>query len=514
VKSVSPLTSRSPIIEFGHGSLHVLDGEEGLDLPIARTDTGRMTEASRDQIILRLREFLARRGTRRGVGVCCAVAGRGVSLRQLNLPRSSEDDVERLLTLQIEAEFPLPPEELAWGYCQVAGREYPGPSGGEPRSVTVMAVKRDQVVEVAEVLRACGLSPVFTFGAWARSGLAPADAGDHALLELGRGQTELLGLRSGVPNVLRVLSWGLKELEDSVAQTLGGDSEQARNLIQGRDPSGQHSGERMERLRDAVRRGMEPLREFLHSNWNGSRLYVVGAGVEVDLLVACLRDEMGRGVEIEALRHAQGEGRSAATLGLREMLARNGAAPGLVLRLTDERPAERGAGSTSRKWVVLAALLALGCVALRYLEPAIRGSRLAGEAGGLRSRLSSMPPIDRELGFLQHLEANQAHYLDALGVLADAAPRGIRVESLTLSRRGEFALRAMLQAAQAAEFRSKLADSGLFVNVVVQEQTPTPDNQQVTLRITAQWKTNWVSPPRGDPDAPPPETATAASKHP
>ena len=41
---------------------------------------------------------------------------------------------------------------------------------------------------------------------------------------------------------------------------------------------------------------------------------------------------------------------------------------------------------------------------------------------------------------------------------------------------------------QVTEFRSKLIRSGFFSAVSVDEQTPSPDRQKFTVRITAQWK--------------------------
>ena len=41
---------------------------------------------------------------------------------------------------------------------------------------------------------------------------------------------------------------------------------------------------------------------------------------------------------------------------------------------------------------------------------------------------------------------------------------------------------------QLAEFRTKLVDSGFFSAVVVEEQNPSPDNQKLTVRLTAQLK--------------------------
>ena len=97
--------------------------------------------------------------------------------------------------------------------------------------------------------------------------------------------------------------------------------------------------------------------------------------------------------------------------------------------------------------------------------------------------------MDRELDFLQYLEQNQPPYLDALLVLAKAAPPGTRFDSVSMNRRGDLALRGSLHdGQQVAELRTKLIESGFFESVGIEEQTPSPDHQKVTVRMNAQWK--------------------------
>jgi hypothetical protein len=58
-----------------------------------------------------------------------------------------------------------------------------------------------------------------------------------------------------------------------------------------------------------------------------------------------------------------------------------------------------------------------------------------------------------------------------------------------MNRRGDLSLRASMQnSQQVADFRSKLIDSGFFANLTVEEQTPSPDRQKLTVRMSAQWK--------------------------
>jgi hypothetical protein len=98
--------------------------------------------------------------------------------------------------------------------------------------------------------------------------------------------------------------------------------------------------------------------------------------------------------------------------------------------------------------------------------------------------------IDRRLEFLQYIADNQPPYLDASFVIANAAPPGARIESLSLNRRGEISLSGFAQMPQQiVDFRTKLVESGFFSQVVVEEQSPVQPNQPRSLmRITAQWK--------------------------
>jgi len=74
-------------------------------------------------------------------------------------------------------------------------------------------------------------------------------------------------------------------------------------------------------------------------------------------------------------------------------------------------------------------------------------------------------------------------------VLALSAPPGARIDSLSLLRNGDLSLRGSAGDAQApGAFRSKLIDSGFFARVVVDEQTPSPDGQKFTFRISGQLK--------------------------
>ena len=79
--------------------------------------------------------------------------------------------------------------------------------------------------------------------------------------------------------------------------------------------------------------------------------------------------------------------------------------------------------------------------------------------------------------------------MDTISTLASAAPSGVRIDSFSMSRRGDLSVRAtMRESQQVVDLRSKLIESGFFSTVVVEEQTPTPDRQKMIVRLSAQLK--------------------------
>jgi hypothetical protein len=97
--------------------------------------------------------------------------------------------------------------------------------------------------------------------------------------------------------------------------------------------------------------------------------------------------------------------------------------------------------------------------------------------------------IDAEWSFFQHLKQNAPPYLDALFLIAKAAPQGARIDSLSMNQRGDLSLRCSMQnSQQVTDFRSKLIDSGFFASVTVEEQAPSADRQKLGVRMSAQWK--------------------------
>ncbi|MGH7979049.1 MAG: hypothetical protein ACREE6_06705 [Limisphaerales bacterium] len=450
-------------IEIGMDSFRALQENEGFELPIERQNNGRLTEACRENLASRLKTFVKRQKWQLRAKAHCAIGGSGVSLRRVALPPAAKNDWQRLLLLQIETEFPIGPEELAWGYLSVSAPSVDGM--GARREFVVAATRKEALEDYSALLSGCGLSPVFTLAALARSRFCPQTTGRCAILDLDRKHSEWIGLENNVPAALRIFPWGTDDLTAPEA-ALDGFAQAVRN--QGKYGT----------------------------------LFVTGAGGQWHV-AASLAAKLADAGECRWVDAEGGAGRSAAVLGLRQWTDPDGSAPPLVLRMKP-RPVTGLAGGLDKfgklrkfEWAdpalrdraILAAILVLALIALPYAQAFLLKPYVARKVAAIQSQQGRLDTIDRELSFLQYLKQNSPPYLNALYLFAQAAPPGTSFNSVTMNERGEVSLGGTFGGfQQIAEFRAKLIQSGFFSNVSVEEQAPAPFPHQVNVRMTALWK--------------------------
>ena len=459
-------------VEIGQDWLQALGGEKGLELPLERQADGRLTPACQERVTQRLGAFLKKRPWQPRVRVVCALGARGVALRRLSLPVSSREESQRLLTLQIESEFPLPPDELAWGYGQISQAGPASKEANGKQGFLVAAIKRAALDDYLKMFTDCGASPVFTLAALARSYVCPRTPGAYAVLDLGQRSSELAIFEDGLPTAVRVLPWGSQNLAPAPAKAAGGTA--------GLPPEGG--------VPSAAGGAMDWLARELDGPLAVRKIYLTGTAALGPGLGPQMSAGLGNGAECEVVELAHGEGRSAAVLGLKQAIERDRLWPSLVLETKAAKGRARVAQPAPLRWAVLAAVLALGALAAPYAEALLLKSRLAGKLAAIRQEKGKLATVDRELEFLRYLKQSQPAYLDLMFILAKAAPPGTRFDTLSMNRRGELSVRGSIKdSQQLAEFRSKLLDSGCFTNVVVEEQTPTPDRQKLTVRMSGQW---------------------------
>jgi Tfp pilus assembly protein PilN len=444
VKRRSFLNTPEIYIEIGLDSLRAWNGEAGIEIPLERTEQGRLTGPCREKVERSLKDYLKLKSWQGRPRAFCAIGASGVSLRALSLPPSTGTELQRLLVLQIESEFPLPPDELAWGYMRTG-------DGGAPRQeILVAAVRKETLAEYEDVLNRAGVAPVFTLAAMVRNALCAEPAGTHVIFDLGRQRSEIATFEKGCARQLWILPAG---------------TEATRN--------------------DA---SLDAMAARVGAVCGSNRLYVTGEpGFRSDL-PAQLAMRL-TGVTCARLEEPSGTGRSAAILGMKKLVEETGGVP-LVLRTRPQQAngAIQWSQGSIRKWAAAAVALLCAWLLLPYAEAIVLKPFLEHRLAAIKSGQGRLAAIDKDLDFLEYLQQNHPPYLDALYLFAKAAPQGTKFDSISMNRSGEISLRGSMQNyQQVADFRSKLIESAFFSTVAVEDQTPSQDRQKVTVRITAQW---------------------------
>lgn len=451
MKIVSLLNPPPLFVEIGFDSLKARGDHGDIELSLERGPDGRLTTQGKENVIAALKAFLKAKSWLPHPRAWCAITSRGISLRQLSLPAGSREEFHKRLLLQIEAEFPLPPEELAWGY-QTLGQSKPSNGEATRQDLLVAAVKKEFLADYAEVLRACGTEPVFTLAAVARWNHGGQQANSFATLDIGPTQSELTLFENGAPASSRIVFWGGKDLSHSAVPDL------------------------------------EKLAENLKSTPTVTRLFISGNGISKEFIER-LAWTLGNGCKCEPLGATPTDNGSAAINGLQKFAAQ-GSIPPLVLQLKPATATTTSfAAADWKKWGTRAGLLAAAALLLPYAEALLLKPHLEKRVAAFKTEAERLTVIDRELDFLQNLKLSQPPYLDVLYVFSKSAPSGTRFDSLSLNSHGEVSMRCGFHdGQQVADFRDKLIASRFFTNVVVEEQVPTPDHQKVNVRMTAQEK--------------------------
>lgn len=470
-------------LELGQSSWKVRHGERGLDLPLERQDNGRLTASCKERLASALQSLGARATVGWRPRVICALSVRGVSLRRIALPKTSHEEPRRLLMLQMEREFPLPPEALAWGCCAARTVDSTG-----VEEWLVAALKREVLADYTEVLSRCGLKPVFTLAALGRMALCSQPDEPYALLDIGRSHSELVGVEGGVLTTARIIPWGGEHVTQTVQTQLGINRDDAEKLKVS-FLADHRSHEATHHAVDCCwQTEAETLASLITRQPLPRRIFLTGETARSDLFVAALAQALP-GAQIDRVTVRPGAGCSAATLGWQALWARNGGKAPLAFQMDGDSNGEALLRQGAARWAAVAGGLLLALLVVRYGEAVVRQPRLSGRLAQVNSQRAGLPSLDREASFLEYLETNQPPFLDTVWLVANAAPRGARLDSLAMTRRGDFSLRgSMANAEEAAEFRRKLVDSGYFTSVVLDEQAPTPDRQKVTFRLTVQLK--------------------------
>jgi hypothetical protein len=488
VKSLEFMHPTGLFIDIGQSSLHAVNGGDAFAFPLQRGENGRLTDLCREKLTSGLRGFLGPKGRAAGRRAFCAIGARGVSMRRLSLPASSKEEQQRVLRLQIESQFPLSPDQLAWGSRPV-GPPKPSANGGPAQQeLLVIAVKKEVLQEYAGILGACGVAPFFTIAALARAELHPPPPGSGAVLDIGRTHSELMSFENGAPASIRILAWGGENITRSIQEKLALSRDEAEKLKLALDQPGVALGPQGLLLQSATESALAALAEGLAPAPAGGILYLTGKSARNPRLAPLLAGVLGGAVACESLEPASAAGPSAAVAGLIKSTAGNGASSPLILELNGGQGAARLARPVVRQWAAAAVLLALATLLFPYAQALVLKPILEKKLAALQADRGRLAMIDQELDFLKYLKQTQPPYLDTIYLLAKSAPQGTHLDGLSMGRHQQISIRMkMANAQQVSDFRSKLIDSGWFANVMVEEQTPQPD-RRVIVRMTAELK--------------------------
>ncbi|HEY3856498.1 MAG TPA: hypothetical protein VGO67_19105 [Verrucomicrobiae bacterium] len=200
--------TESPSFEICTTLFKARIGGDEMELPVERNEARQITPACRALIIAVVGGFLMKHQIKPGVRGLCAIDGHGVSLRRISLPLATKEEFQRLLRLQLEREFPMPPEQLAWG-SRVLRQDI------SRQEVLVAAIRKDSLQPLIEIFSACGVNPDFTVVALDRVARFETPVGSFGVLHLGNRHSELLIYEDGFPTGIRVLPWGRENLSEA-----------------------------------------------------------------------------------------------------------------------------------------------------------------------------------------------------------------------------------------------------------------------------------------------------------
>ena len=467
MKTVSWRRQKWVVAELRANSFHAWAEGAGWEMPLTRGPDGRLNADCTEAIVDGLRRLLGSSSWISQSRIICAIPARGLILRAVSLPPTPAADIPRILQLHLEAEFPLPPESLTWGWLPSLTTQSMGVE--EPPPIMVGAVRKDATDELAAVLSRVTSQIVFTPGLLARAALVPADTMPFAVLDVGPTHSELLCWHPAKPPSIRVLAWGESSENDNNP-----------SLTSSRpSPQSTTAPAPLNQIPDVPLFISGPAKTV---HWAINRLSPFRStyGRPVPLTDP---EEPGLTAAMEGIRRIQNSSPSSGTSGAERST--------LLLEMHREpvRTVPVRSGRIPQRPAAMAAALLLAVLLAPYLEALLLQPALARRLTALKSESEQLAVIDRELSFLQFLEQNQSPHVDAVYVVANAIPQGSRIETMNLSRQGEVSLTGWLRdPSQLGEFRLKLINSGFFSTVVVEDQSPTPDRQRINFRITARWK--------------------------
>ena len=422
-------------------------GDQGFVIDLQRDPKGVITETCREEISQTIRKLAEKQET--AIDCLCTLGGSGVSLRTLEVPSLKNTSLSDLIELQIEKEWPLPPDELVWAF-HPWDPSVKGNTDSNQIRVTIAAVRRSQFSQYESIAKTCNLNPTWTLSAClAAENPLIATTGPTWLLDVRETSCDWVIFDKGVPETIRQLPVGTIQ-EGPIAQRLS-----------------------------------EALQNDLTENHDFAPLVVA---VKEPFAEDCARELQqqlpDRTVHLHAVPESPGFTFTTHTWTERTNDFRF--TPQLILK-TKEEPQPRASLDRGPllRWVALLGLLVIAILVARRVEPTLRGNSLNSQLTTFKAEKQNLPEIDRELDFLSYIHEKSLPFEDIISLLAANAVPQFEIQSLEMGSDRRVQLRGTLpERGQPEDLRTKLFDSGWFEQVVLDEQTPNQRERKLTIRIS------------------------------
>jgi type IV pilus assembly protein PilM len=234
--------------------------------------------------------------------VVCAVGGRDVIIKKIQIERVKEQQARELMRWEAEQHVPFDMESVELDF-QILDPD----AEGLEMNVLLVAAKRELVDNKVRVLTDAGLQPaivdVDAFALHNAFELNHPDAmeGMVALINIGHDVTNINILEDGVPILTRDLTLGTRHFREALQKERGMGADDADKALQGNDRSPNVDAV-IETKGEEIAVGVERAVAFIASNTRGGAsiraVYTCGGGARIPGLTEAL----GARLRIEAQR--------------------------------------------------------------------------------------------------------------------------------------------------------------------------------------------------------------------
>lgn len=228
--------------------------------------------------------------------VIAAVGGHDVIIKKIQMDRMEESDAREVIRWEAEQHVPFDMESVQLDF-QILD---PGGDGAQ-MSVLLVAAKRELIDNRLSLLADAGLNAAaMDVDAFALHNAFEANYPDQmhglvALVNVGHETTNVNLIDSGVPVLVREISFGSRRLREALQRERGLTADEAEELVQGRT---EHNGEMdtfVAERADELAVGVERAAAFVSAQAGGldvGRVYLSGGGARVPGMAQALSERL------------------------------------------------------------------------------------------------------------------------------------------------------------------------------------------------------------------------------